>query len=322
MIINQYVKNSIFSTLFTLANIRCKISIIGGARMSKQSEISDEKITVGARVSAEAVGVLKQYEIPISDVIEAGILYFLCLDDADKVAYYLKNSFDVVDRSDYKIPHTTWPECIKEILNLSKTVDVKTEVKNFRAAAKWMPDKGEARISQLKLKNLTIAEIIKKADELTLGGRVQETIPYYDYAIMLSTKLGSPQITGEVYLKLGDASRDMGNFSLALSAYAFAEQNFEKEATPQNLADLSYSRGVCFQLWGKHTESYAYLKKARELYDSIGDADNLFKTHSRLSISLDSLETKDAVEACNEVLAYFTQLRSQFIAKIDSSANR
>lgn len=100
--------------------------------MVRQSDITDGKATVSARVSSVAVGILKEHEIPISDVIEGGIIHFLCLDDIDKVAYLLKNNSDVADKSDYKIPHASWPECIKEVLELNEAADVKDEVKNFK----------------------------------------------------------------------------------------------------------------------------------------------------------------------------------------------
>lgn len=290
--------------------------------MAKQFKISDEKITVSARVSSIAVDILKQHEIPISDVIEAGIIHFLCLDTIDKVAYFLRNSSDVIDKSDYNIPQVAWPECIKEVLNLNDTADIKNEVKNFRAAAKWLPDKGATRISQLNLKKLSVAEILNKADDLMRIGRLQEALSYYDYAVMAAMKSGNPREVGKVFLTIGDAHRDIGNFSLALSGYEGAEAYFAKEQVPLDIANLSYSRGVCFQLWGKHKEAYGYFEKARNLFMSAGDLNNSHKTLSRISLSLDFLEPEDAIKVCNEILEYFTQQKSQLTVKIGTSGVR
>jgi tetratricopeptide (TPR) repeat protein len=287
--------------------------------MARTSKISDGKITVSARVSSAAVGILKEHEIPISDVIEAGIIHFLGLDDIDKVAYLLKNNSDVADKDDYKIPHATWPECIKEVLDLNETADVREEIKNFKAAAKWLPDKGASRIGQLSLKKLSAIEIVKKAADLMRTGRIPDALSYYDYAIMVCRKSENHREIGRVYLVMGDACRDIGNFSLALSAYEGAEINFQKDQTPQDIANLSYSRGVCFQLWGKHKESYGYFEKARNLFVSIGDLNNLHKTLSRLSLSLDSLEPEDSIKTCNEILEYFTHQKSQFTIKAGAS---
>lgn len=283
--------------------------------MARQSETSDEKVTVSARVNSIAVGILKEYEIPISDVIEAGIIHFLCLDDVGKVAYFLKNNSDVTDKSDYKIPHAAWPECIRDALELNQSADVKDEVKNFKVAAKWLPDKGAGRINQLSLKKLSAVEIIEKAAALMRTGHMPDALSYYDYAIMVSKRSGNTRDIGKVFLMMGDASRDIGNFSLALSAYEGAETYFAKEHTPLDMAKLAYSRGVCFQLWGKHKEAYGYFEQARNLYISIGDLSNLHQTLTRMTLSLDFLNPEDAIKACDEVLVYFTQRKSQFTAK-------
>ena len=290
--------------------------------MARQSEITDGKITVSARVSSVAVGILKEHEIPISDVIEAGIIHFLCLDEVDKVAYFLKNNSDVTDKSDYKIPHAAWPECIREALELNQSADVKDEVKNFKAAAKWLPDKGATRINQLSLKKLSAVEIIEKAALLMRTGHMPDALSYYDYAIMVSKRSGNPREIGKVFLIMGDASRDIGNFSLALSAYEGAETYFTKEQIPLDMAKLAYSRGVCFQLWGKHKEAYGYFETARTLFITSGDLNNLHQTLSRMSLSLDFLNSEDAIKACNEILDYFTQRKSQFTAQIKAPGSR
>ncbi|HWR45496.1 tetratricopeptide repeat protein [Sporomusa sp.] len=286
------------------------------SKIAKYAEASDERVTVSARVSGAAVSILKQYDIPISDVIEAGIIHFLCLDDVDKVAYFLKNSCDVIDSTDLRVPHAAWAECIRDVLNLSAETDVKDEVKAFKAAAKWLPDKGASKINQLSLRKLSATEVVKKADDFVRTGNVQEALSYYDYAAMVLKKSGNTRELGRIHLIVGDAYCNMGNFSLALGAYEAAEAYFENDKNPVDVANLSYSRGVCFQLWGKHKEAYDYFQQARNIFIDIGSVEQSYKTLTRMSFSLDFLAPEEAIKACDEVLDYFGQRKAQFSDKL------
>jgi tetratricopeptide (TPR) repeat protein len=308
-----YISDSIsllYNTNTVLYNVK------GVSKIAKYSEASDERVTVSARVSGTAVSILKQYDIPISDVIETGIIHFLCLDDVDKVAYFLKNSFDVIDCTDLNVPHAAWPECIRDVLNLSTEADIKDEVKAFKAAARWLPDKGASKINQLSLRKLSATEVIKKADDLMRTGNVQEALSYYDYAAMVFKKSGNTWKLGKIHLIIGDAYCSMGNFSLALGAYETAEAYFANDKNPVDAANLSYSRGVCFQLWGKHKEAYDYLQQARNIFVTIGLVEQAYKTLTRMSFSLDFLEPEDAIKACDEALDYFIQRKSHFLDKL------
>jgi len=56
----------------------------------KITDIETETTHVGARINKHLVQLLKEAEIPISDVIESSLIYFLSLSDQEKV--------DVVNR--------------------------------------------------------------------------------------------------------------------------------------------------------------------------------------------------------------------------------
>lgn len=286
--------------------------------MTKVPVALDGRTSISARINATAVSILKNNEIPISDVVEAGILHFLSLDDHDKVAFLLKNNMDVADSNDFKVPLTAWPDCVRNALGLTETDDVKNEMKNFKLAAKWLPDKGAARLNQLSMRKMTVKEVTKKADELLRTGHLQDALSYYDYALMLAKKSGYPREIGALNNKIGDAYRNMGNFSLALAAYEGAETYFEKEKNTSDLANLSYSRGVCYQLWGQHKEAFSYFQQAIALFEQLHEWDNHEKTITRMSLSLDFLTRDEAMGICDQVIAtfqkkkhYFTQLRKQ-----------
>lgn len=284
--------------------------------MTKASEPCDEKTIVSARVNSTAVAILKQNEIPVSDVIEAGIIHFLYLDDQDKVAFLLKNNSDVMNIDDFKAPHALWSECIKQVLGLSNVTDVKAEVKNFKAVAKWLPDRGATRLSQLNMQKLDSKEIVKKANDLVLTGHLQEALSYYDYAFMLYKKSGNPREIGKISIVIGDAYRDLGNFSLALAAYEGAEAYFEKENKSLDLANLAYSRGICHQLWGHHKESFNYFEQARILFQSIDDAAGCHKTISRMALSFHFIDPEEALKLCDHFIEMINQKKSQYTQEL------
>ncbi len=166
------------------------------------------------------------------------------------------------------------------------------------------------------MRKLTTSEIIKKADDLIRTGNIQEALLYYDYAVMVLKKAGTSRQIGKLLLIIGDAYCKMGNFSLALGAYEGAEAYFSKYNNENDKAELAYSRGVCFQLWGKHKEGYDYLLAAHELFTSVGNLDRAHKTLSRISLSLNFLDPEDAINACNEVLEFFEQQKAIFNDKL------
>ncbi|MBP2652447.1 MAG: hypothetical protein H6Q73_16 [Firmicutes bacterium] len=292
--------------------LRKKVLII-----AKQSEFTDEKTTVSARVSAAAVNILKQAEVPISEVIEAGILYFLSLDDIDKVAYLLKNNSDVADSSDFKIPKTPWPDCIRTALDLDRSASVKDEVRGFKTAAKWSIDKGAARLNQLSLRKLSTTEVIKKADLLSQNGQLQEALTYYDYALSVLKNTDDFREIARISMALGAAYCHIGNFSLALTAYASAEAYFSHDKNyPSDAAELALARGVCYQQWGKHKEAFEHFESARKLFLMLGNMEGLHQTFTRMGLSIDYCEPEHAASLYDEIINYFSKRKEHCKKKI------
>lgn len=108
---------------------------------------TNEKIMVSARVNAEAVSFLKRMEVPLSDVIEAGIMFFLLLDDFDKVKFLIQNNEEVtmekVRQNNRGGNSKVWPEMVKELLRLESATEVKTAVRELISVAKNLEDRGE-----------------------------------------------------------------------------------------------------------------------------------------------------------------------------------
>lgn len=79
------------------------------------SDIKD-KTTVSARVNSYVVDMYKESEIPISMVIESGLIYFMKLDDEDKIKFLSQNLTDNVKVTELKKPEKPWKESLRENL--------------------------------------------------------------------------------------------------------------------------------------------------------------------------------------------------------------
>ena len=80
------------------------------------SAITNEKQTVSARVNKLIYEEYKKSEIPISTVIEAGLIYFLKLDEDEKMEYISQNLPETVEKEDLKPLNEPWNEYLTDML--------------------------------------------------------------------------------------------------------------------------------------------------------------------------------------------------------------
>ena len=78
--------------------------------MSKITDIETEKNHVGARINKHLVQLLKEAEIPVSDVIESSLIYFLTLSDADKVKFIDNYNLQSARVEDINFPKAMWSD--------------------------------------------------------------------------------------------------------------------------------------------------------------------------------------------------------------------
>lgn len=81
--------------------------------------ITDEtskKQTVSARVNKLVYDMYKESELPISTIIEAGLIYFLKLDEDKKLEYISKNSPETVEKEELKPLSGKWSDYILNAL--------------------------------------------------------------------------------------------------------------------------------------------------------------------------------------------------------------
>lgn len=78
--------------------------------MPKITDIETEKTHVGARINKHLVQLLKEAEIPVSDVIESSLIYFLTLSDADKVKFIDNYNLQSARVEDINFPKAMWSD--------------------------------------------------------------------------------------------------------------------------------------------------------------------------------------------------------------------
>lgn len=83
----------------------------------KLSEFTQEKSSIGARVNKKIFDDLKGMDIPLSLVVEAGLIWFLKLSDEEKIIYLADNSIENTEISELKKSNTKWPDNIKHHLS-------------------------------------------------------------------------------------------------------------------------------------------------------------------------------------------------------------
>ncbi len=62
---------------------------------------------VGARVNQHLIGLLKEADIPISEVFKSALIYFFTLDDDEKIRFIENNDINNIS-SELKYPKLTW----------------------------------------------------------------------------------------------------------------------------------------------------------------------------------------------------------------------
>ncbi len=60
--------------------------------MPKINEIDRDEINIGARVNKHLVDLLKEADIPISEVVKSSLVHFLTLPDHEKVLFIQSNT--------------------------------------------------------------------------------------------------------------------------------------------------------------------------------------------------------------------------------------
>lgn len=78
--------------------------------MTRIIDIEPKDINVGARVNKHLVDLLKEGDIPISEVFKSALVFFLTLPDSEKVEFIAKYNILNLTSGDIKYPELLWTE--------------------------------------------------------------------------------------------------------------------------------------------------------------------------------------------------------------------
>lgn len=74
--------------------------------MPKINEVDKEEINIGARANKHLVDLLKEADIPVSEVIKSSLVHFLTLPDQEKVLFIQNN--DINSEKQVMYPTKLW----------------------------------------------------------------------------------------------------------------------------------------------------------------------------------------------------------------------
>lgn len=80
-------------------------------------EVGKEKTTVSARVNSYLVEQYKEKEIPVSVIIETSLVYFMKLDEREKIKFISSNLPENTTVDELNIPNQKWSDLIKNYLS-------------------------------------------------------------------------------------------------------------------------------------------------------------------------------------------------------------
>jgi len=252
---------------------------------------SSDKVIVSARLSATVVTALKNINVPVSDVIAAGVLHFLLLDDFDKVKFLIQNNEDVVNLShlehQYHNPKN-WPELVAEALNLKDTAETKSAVRELKSVVKNVDDRGEEVFFKKRIANLNATALRQEAHHLVMKSAYAEAALLYETALRLYESERNQREAGKT-LTL------MGRYSDALDAFEKARRIFEQHNMRHDLARVLFERGTCYQMTGKYDEACASFDSSRLLSEDLGNYEEVRKAFSHMGACLTFMGDKKRV---------------------------
>lgn len=94
----------------------------------------DTKKTISARVNESIIDILSEQDLPTSQIVEAGIIHFLKLNEEEKIAFIAENSAEVTDEKDLVSMLRTWPDVLREYTGTTRFKDLIEIAKLARSA--------------------------------------------------------------------------------------------------------------------------------------------------------------------------------------------
>lgn len=259
--------------------------------------VTDAKTTVSARVSSAAVRALKNLKVPLSDVIESGIFYFLILDDFAKVKFLIQNNEDVIDLTALEATYheergRSWPAVVRAALALDERADVKAAIRELKSVAKNVGDRGEEVFFRKRIAGLNTAALLQEGHLSMLRGSFGEALVLYERALRQCATGNDEPAAGRTLALIGRCQQSLGRYSEALDAYEKARRLLDAHQQTYELAKVLYERGSCYQATGRYDEACASFDEARLLFENLGNYDEVRNSLTRMGTCLNFMGDK------------------------------
>ncbi|MDT8902091.1 tetratricopeptide repeat protein [Anaeroselena agilis] len=261
---------------------------------------TNEKATVSARVNVTAVKALKNLKVPLSDVIEAGVFHFLLLDDFAKVKFLIQNNEDVVNLKNLAAAYgeengNSWPEILRAVLDPGPDGDVKSAVRELKAVAKNVDDRGDEVFFRKRIAGLDTTALLQEAHLHMLRSSFAAALVLYESAVRHFEAEGNEQETGKTLALIGRCQQSLGRYADALDAYERARRVLEQQDLPHELARIFYDRGTCYQLTGRYDEACASFEEARVIFEGLGNYEEVRRSFAGIGACLNFMGDKKRV---------------------------
>ncbi len=94
----------------------------------------ETKKTISARVNESITDILSEQDLPISQIVEAGIIHFLKLTEEEKIAFIAENCAEVTDEKDLVVMKKVWPDVLRDYIGTTRFKDLIEIVKLSKSA--------------------------------------------------------------------------------------------------------------------------------------------------------------------------------------------
>lgn len=283
--------------------------------------MTTSRTTISARLDSAIVAALKRLCVPVSDVIAAGVLHFLQLDDFAKVKFLIQNHEEaihpplLVHRSQTT---PTWPELVRSALSLSPAADVKAAVRELVSVAKNLDDRGEEVFLKKRIARLDSNALLHEAHHLVMKSAYAEAATLYESALRLLEEDRNRTEAGKTYCRIGQCQQALGRLSDALDYYEKARRIFEHEALRHDLAKTLYWRGTCYQAVGRYDDACNSFNEARLIFEKLGNNEEIRNTLTQMGYCLTYMGDKKRVIEIYDM--FIERLQKQKKAMLTSMA--
>lgn len=284
---------------------------------------TNDKIVVSARVNAAAVSLLKNMEVPLSHVIEAGIIHFLLLDDFNKVKFLIQNNEEVTLKKVVQSGRVTntkvWPEMVKELLTLGSVAEVKEAVRKLISVAKNLEDRGEEVFYKKRIAGLDATALLQEANLLMLRSDFTGALMIYESALRLFEVESDWPEAAKTQVMVGKCHQYLKYYSCSLLAYEEARQVFKQLNMWYELAGVLFDQGTCYQITGRYEEAYDSFNESRLLFEGLGNSEAVFRAFSHMENCLRLLgDMKRMLELYDLHIDRIENLRKQLLPNVKS----